>query len=156
MAKPTPVAVTLAVVGETRIVDALERVEARLCRIEARLDQIAYEQITHDLMEETQMSDLENVVADLETRVSEMTDVQESAATALGTLGAKVDELTDELANAGVDPALIDRLRSLGTIITDEDGKLAEAIAANTDPQPTDTGTATGDTGDVDAGGNPI
>jgi hypothetical protein len=65
-----------------------------------------------------------------------MADVEGSAATALGELGAQVAALTQELADAGVDPALVERLQALSTVISDEDGKLSAAIAANTPAAP--------------------
>lgn len=126
-----------------RFADQMDDIASRLARIERRqialaraLGQISDEQLTHDLMEEHLMSDLTTVVTDLEARVTEMVDVEESAAAALNGLGAEVATLTQELADAGVDPALVARLEALGTVITDEDGKLAAAIAANTPAAP--------------------
>lgn len=134
----------------TGLSDALDRfaaqmddIASRLARIERRTEAlaravggIATEQTTHDLIEETLMADLTAVVDDLTARVTEMTDVEESAGALLGELGAKVAELTTELQTAGVDPALVQRLTDLGTAISDEDGKLAAAVAANTPAAP--------------------
>jgi hypothetical protein len=147
----TTATVEIAVVSQARILDApaalaaqMDDITTRLARIDRRqaalaraVGGIAEEQTTHDLLEDAQMSDLEAVEAGLEARVTEMVGVEESAATALGALGAKVTELTDELANAGVDPALVAKFEALATTISDEDGKLTAAIAANPAPAAT-------------------
>lgn len=169
---PSTVTAAIAVVDQTRILDALTRIEHRLDAIEQAISRVHGEQLTHDLTEETLMSDLNAVVTDLETRVSDMTDVEESASTLLAELGAKVGELTTDLQNAGVDPAIVQRLTDLGHVISDEDGKLAQAVAANTPadtsdtdtsaPAPADSGDITAPTSDTvtpnptDADGNPI
>lgn len=151
MARPVA---TVAVVNEDRILEAFARNAAQMDDIASRLARLdrhvaalmratagIEEQITHDLMEETLMSDLSTVVADLETEVAANTNAIESAATAFGTLGAKVLELQKELdqalANTGTVPQeMLDRLSALGTVISDEDGKLSAAVTANTPAAP--------------------
>lgn len=118
------------------ITTRLARIDRRLAHIEQATGRISEEQTIHDLIEEQQMSDLSAVEADLEAKVTEMTSVEESAATMLSTLGAQVATLTQELANAGVDPALVAKFQALATTITDEDAKLAKAVAANTPAAP--------------------
>lgn len=81
---------------------------------------------------EAKMSQLSDKIDELTTKVTAETTVEQAAITLLQGLSAQIADLKTQLANAGVDPALVQKLTDLGTTIDARKQALADAIVANT------------------------
>lgn len=81
---------------------------------------------------EAKMSALSDKIDELTAKVTAETTVEQAAITLLQGLSAEIADLKSQLQNAGVDPALLQKLTDLGTTIDTRKQVLADAITANT------------------------
>lgn len=81
---------------------------------------------------EAKMSALSDKIDELTAKVAAETTVEQSAITLLQGLSATIADLKNQLQNAGVDPALLQKLADLETTIDTRKQALADAITANT------------------------
>jgi chromosome segregation ATPase len=81
---------------------------------------------------EEKMSQLSDKIDELTTKVTAETTVEQAAITLLQGLSAQIADLKTQLQNAGVDPALLQKLTDLGSTIDARKQALADAIVANT------------------------
>lgn len=94
------------------------------------------------------MSQLDDDIADLSSRISHLTSVDASAVTLINGFSDRLKQAVDEAVSAGAPPTTLQALVDLGTSIDASAGTLAAAVAANTPaapatpdepPAPTDT-----------------
>lgn len=81
---------------------------------------------------EANMSALSDKIDELTAKVTAETTVEQAAITLLQGLSAEIADLKAQLQNAGVDPALLQKLADLGTTIDVRKQALADAITQNT------------------------
>jgi hypothetical protein len=126
----------LAAVNEGLVatVTAIESLDQRVAWLTASVSDSTF--VTHQMRSAivATQQDLLDQLAVLAGQVADNTDVTASASMTLDFLGAKVAELTQQLIDAEVPQEIIDQLVALGTVITDSDNVLAQAIANNTTP----------------------
>lgn len=82
------------------------------------------------------MSDLSDALDKAEANIAAQDSVEASVETLLTAIQGQVTDLKNQLATAGVDPALVARASALADHIAANNGKFQAAVVANTPAAP--------------------